>query len=45
VPLTGISTLRHSVLVVRDGEHLSPKISAAVAAVREISAQSWKDTG
>jgi DNA-binding transcriptional LysR family regulator len=44
VPLIGISTLRDSVLVVRDGEHLSPKISAAVAAVREISAQSWKDT-
>jgi molybdate transport repressor ModE-like protein len=41
VPLTGVSTHRHSVLVVRDGEHLSPRISAAVAAVREISDQSW----
>lgn len=42
VPLAGVRTHRHSVLVVRDGEHLSPKISAAVAAVREISTQSWK---
>jgi hypothetical protein len=41
VPLAGIKTLRHSVLVVRDGEHLSPRIAASVAAVREISAQSW----
>jgi molybdate transport repressor ModE-like protein len=41
VPLAGVSTHRHSVLVVRDGEHLSPRIAAAVAAVREISAQSW----
>jgi DNA-binding transcriptional LysR family regulator len=41
VPLTGVSTHRHSVLVVRDGEHLSPRISAAVSAVREISDQSW----
>jgi DNA-binding transcriptional LysR family regulator len=44
LPLTGISTLRHSVLVVRDGEHLSPRIAASVAAVREISAQSWPAT-
>jgi DNA-binding transcriptional LysR family regulator len=44
VPLAGVSTHRHSVLVVRDGEHLSPRISAAVAAVREISAQSWTES-
>jgi DNA-binding transcriptional LysR family regulator len=41
VPLAGVTTRRHSVLVVRDGEHLSPRISVAVAAVREFSAQSW----
>jgi molybdate transport repressor ModE-like protein len=43
VPLAGVSTHRHSALVVRDGAHLSPRISAAVAAVREISAQSWAE--
>ena len=41
VPLAGVNTHRRSVLVVRDGEHLSLRISAAVAAVREISARSW----
>jgi molybdate transport repressor ModE-like protein len=45
VPLAGVSTYRHSVLVVRDGEHLSPRISASVAAVREISVQSWAEAG
>jgi DNA-binding transcriptional LysR family regulator len=43
VPLAGVSTHRHSALVVRDGEHLSPRIAAAVAAVREISARSWAE--
>jgi DNA-binding transcriptional LysR family regulator len=43
VPLAGVKTQRHSILVVRDGEHLSPRISASVAAVREISAQSWAE--
>ena len=41
VPLAGVNTHRHSALVVRDGDHLSPRISVAVDAVREISAQSW----
>jgi molybdate transport repressor ModE-like protein len=41
VRLAGVNTHRHSVLVVRDGDHLSPRIAAAVTAVREISAQSW----
>jgi DNA-binding transcriptional LysR family regulator len=41
VALAGVSTKRHSVLIVRDGEHLSPRIATAIAAVREISAQSW----
>jgi molybdate transport repressor ModE-like protein len=45
VPLAGVKTYRHSVLVVREGEHLSPRISASVAAVREISAQSWTEAG
>jgi molybdate transport repressor ModE-like protein len=41
VPLAGVSTERHTVLVVREGEHTSRRLSAAVAVVREISAQSW----
>jgi DNA-binding transcriptional LysR family regulator len=41
VALAGVSTQRHSVLIVRDGEHLSPRIAMAIAAVREVSAQSW----
>jgi molybdate transport repressor ModE-like protein len=41
VALAGVSTQRHSVLTVRDGEHLSPRIATAIAAVREVSARSW----
>ena len=38
-PVTGIETLRHSVLIVRDGEHLSPRMAAAISAVRSVSAE------
>ena len=41
IPITGVETLRHSVLIVRDGEHLSPSIAAAITAVRGVSAQRW----
>ncbi len=41
VPLAGLSTMRHSLLIVREGDHLSPRIGAAIAAVRSVSAQSW----
>jgi DNA-binding transcriptional LysR family regulator len=45
IPIAGLDTVRHSVLIVRDGEHLSPRIAAAIAAVRAISAQRWAMTG
>jgi DNA-binding transcriptional LysR family regulator len=41
IPIAGVDTLRHSVLIVRDGEHLSPPIAAAITAVRAVSAQRW----
>jgi DNA-binding transcriptional LysR family regulator len=41
IPIAGLDTVRHSVLIVRDGEHLSPRIAAAITAVRTISAQRW----
>lgn len=41
IPVAGLDTVRHSVLIVRDGEHLSPRIAAVIAAVRAISAQRW----
>jgi DNA-binding transcriptional LysR family regulator len=42
IPIAGVDTVRHSVLIVRDGEHLSPPIAAAITAVREVSAERWK---
>jgi DNA-binding transcriptional LysR family regulator len=39
IPIVGVDTVRHSVLIVRDGEHLSPRLAAAIAAVRAVSAQ------
>ena len=39
LPIDGVDTMRHSVLIVRDGEHLSPRIAAVIAAVRAVSAQ------
>jgi DNA-binding transcriptional LysR family regulator len=41
IPIAGVETVRHSVLIVRDGEHLSPRIAAAIAAVRGVAAQNW----
>ena len=45
IPITGVETLRHSVLIVRDGEHLSPPIAAAISAVRSVSARRWGTAG
>ena len=39
LPIEGIDTNRYSVLIVRDGEHLSPRMAAAVSAVRSVSAR------
>jgi len=39
LPIDGIDTNRYSVLIVRDGEHLSPRMAAAVSAVRSVSAE------
>jgi DNA-binding transcriptional LysR family regulator len=41
IPIAGVDTVRHSLLIVRDGEHLSPCIAAAITAVRGVSAQRW----
>ena len=38
-PIAGIDTIRYSVLIVRDGEHLSPRMAAAISAVRSVSAE------
>ena len=34
IPIAGVDTLRYSVLIVRDGDHLSPHMKAAIDAVR-----------
>jgi DNA-binding transcriptional LysR family regulator len=39
VRLVGVATQRHSVLIVRDGEQLSPRIAATITEVRALSAQ------
>jgi DNA-binding transcriptional LysR family regulator len=39
IPIDGLDTLRHNVVIVRDGEHLSPRIAAAIAALRAVSAE------
>ena len=39
LPVTGVDTNRYSVLIVRDGEHLSPRMAAAISAVRSVSAE------
>jgi DNA-binding transcriptional LysR family regulator len=41
VRLAGVTTQRHSVVIVRDGEHLSPRIAATITEVRALSAQNW----
>ncbi|MDX6338256.1 MAG: hypothetical protein QOG05_5596 [Streptosporangiaceae bacterium] len=42
IPIAGISTARHSILIVRDGEHQLPWIAAAITAVRGVSARRWR---
>jgi DNA-binding transcriptional LysR family regulator len=42
IPIAGVSTARHSILMVRDGEHLLPWIAAAITAVRDVSARRWR---
>jgi DNA-binding transcriptional LysR family regulator len=39
LPVTGIDTIRYTVLIARDGEHLSPRLAAAISAVRAVSAE------
>jgi DNA-binding transcriptional LysR family regulator len=39
IPIDGLDTVRHNVVIVRDGEHLSPRIAAAIAAVRAVSSE------
>src|ERR1700677_464505 len=34
--ITGVDVVRYTVLVVRDGEHLSPRLAAAISAVRTL---------
>jgi DNA-binding transcriptional LysR family regulator len=41
IPIAGVDTVRHSILIVRDGEHLSPCIAAGITAVRGVSATRW----
>jgi len=43
IPLAGVDAVRHSALIVRDGEHLLPTIAAAISSVRTVSAQRWGD--
>jgi DNA-binding transcriptional LysR family regulator len=38
LPIEGVETVRHNILIARDGEQLSPPIAAAVSAVRAIGA-------
>jgi hypothetical protein len=44
IPISGVDTVRHSILIVRDGEHLSPCIAASITAVRGVSAQRWRES-
>jgi DNA-binding transcriptional LysR family regulator len=39
LPITGVDTIRYTVLIARDGEHLSPRLAAAISAVRSASAE------
>ncbi len=41
LPITGIDTIRYTALIVRDGDHLSPRMAAAISAVRSVSAGLW----
>jgi DNA-binding transcriptional LysR family regulator len=44
LPIASIDTTRYTVLIVRDGEHLSPRLAAAVSAVRSVSAELRADS-
>lgn len=33
IPLTGVDIVRHRILIVRDGEHLSPRLAGVISAV------------
>jgi len=37
VRITGVDVVRYTVLIVRDGEHLSPRLAAAISAVRTLA--------
>ena len=37
--IAGVDTVRHNMLVVRDGDHLSPRVAAVIAAVRAAAAE------
>ncbi|GAB2808249.1 hypothetical protein GCM10027176_11610 [Actinoallomurus bryophytorum] len=39
IPVDGLDTVRHNVVIVRDGEHLSPRMAAVIDAVRAISVE------
>jgi DNA-binding transcriptional LysR family regulator len=39
VRLSEVDTVRHNVLVVRDGEHLAPTMAAVISAVRAVAAE------
>ncbi|MDT4997465.1 MAG: hypothetical protein QOD45_1533 [Pseudonocardiales bacterium] len=41
IPIVGLDTVRHNVLIVRDGEQLSPRIAAAITEVRAVSKRRW----
>jgi DNA-binding transcriptional LysR family regulator len=45
LPVTGIDTIRYTVLIARDGEHLSPRLAAAISAVRAVSAELRAEAG
>jgi DNA-binding transcriptional LysR family regulator len=45
LPIASIDTIRYTVLIVRDGEHLSPRMAAAISAVRSVSAELGRQAG
>ncbi len=43
IPLAGVDIMRHSILIVRDGEQLAPPIAAVVSAVLAASVGAWPE--
>lgn len=41
IPIAEMQIVRRSVLIVRDGDHLSPRIAAAIDEVRSVSTRRW----